>query len=158
MSVSGITSSNFFQQAQELSGIAKDLQNLQKSLRSNDLSGARDAFAQFLKDLGTSSAAQLTPSSATADSAGTAANISGSNSVSALQRDLQNLQLALQSGNLSDAQGAFKQLRSDLKSLAGQSGQDNGRANNLSYSSSTSITEINVNVVATGGSNVNVVV
>lgn len=86
---------------------ALDFKALGSALRSGDLSAAQQAFANLQKD-----AQSPVPLATTSTSKPTSQN-------SPLAGDLQALQSALQSGDLSGAQSAFATLRQDLQSSSG---------------------------------------
>ncbi len=79
----------------------QDMQALQQALRSGDLSGARQAFAQFKQDFHAAHNGNALYQTGVSDT---------------LKQDLQQLQTALKSGDLTGAQQAFAQFKSDFKS------------------------------------------
>jgi outer membrane protein assembly factor BamD (BamD/ComL family) len=90
------------------SPVGKDFQALQSALQSGDLSSAQQSFATLRQDAAQSrKAAQANASSA---------QNSQTNPVS---QDLQTLQSALKSGDLTGAQKAFATLQQDLQSAQG---------------------------------------
>lgn len=92
-----VKSSNFRPERQ-------DMQALQQALRSGDLAGAQQAFAQFKQDFHAAHDGNALYQTGVSDT---------------LKRDLQQLQTALKSGDLAGAQQAFAQFKSDFKSQQG---------------------------------------
>ena len=113
MNVSSVNSATAQYQTSIRSGFkqrSQDFKALESSLQSGDLSGAQQAFAALQKDLPNSS--QTT--GATSSNASTP--------TSQLSTDFQALQSALQSGDLSGAQGAFATLQQDMQSAGATQG------------------------------------
>ncbi len=79
----------------------QDMQALQQALRSGDLAGAQQAFAQFKQDFHAAHDGHALYQTGVSDM---------------LKQDLQQLQTALKSGDLTGAQQAFAQFKSDFKS------------------------------------------
>ncbi len=82
----------------------QDMMALQKALRSDDLAGAKQAFAQFKTDFHAAHQGRALFQTGIPDT---------------LKQDLQGLQSALRSGDLAGAQQAFAQFKTDFKSLQG---------------------------------------
>ena len=82
----------------------QDMQALQQALRSGDLAGAQQAFAQFKQDFHAAHNGNALYQTGVSDT---------------LKQDLQQLQTALRSGDLTGAQQAFAQFKSDFKSQQG---------------------------------------
>lgn len=80
----------------------QDMAALEKALKSGDLAGAQQAFAQFKQDFHGAHHGQALWQTAVPDT---------------LKQDLRGLQSALQSGDLSSAQQAFAQFKSDFQSM-----------------------------------------
>ena len=92
-----VNSSNFRPERQ-------DMQALQQALRSGDLAGAQQVFAQFKQDFHAAHNGNALYQTGVSDT---------------LKQDLQQLQTALKSGDLTGAQQAFAQFKSDFKSQQG---------------------------------------
>jgi hypothetical protein len=98
--------------------VQQDFAQLNSALQSGDLSGAQSAFASLQQTLQSQGAA-------TPGTAGTQSS-SSANGTDPITNDFNALGQALASGNLSQAQGAFSQLQSDIQTAqqtAGSPGQ-----------------------------------
>jgi hypothetical protein len=80
----------------------QDMEALQSALKSGDLLGAQQTFAQFKQDFHAAHHGQALWQTAVPD---------------ALKQDLQGLQSALKSGDLAGAQQAFAQFKTDFQNL-----------------------------------------
>src|SRR6185369_11694540 len=83
--------------------IKQDFQKLQSALKSGDLKGAQDAYAQLKQDL--------------------PADSSGSSTSSQPRTDLDAIGAALQSNDLTGAQKAFATFQQDVKAARGAHGR-----------------------------------
>lgn len=143
-SISSIATGSISTQPASSNGFKQSLNALQSALQSGNVSGAQTALAALLKNfpqLSISSTTSTTSPSST-DSTG---STSSTTSTNAVQNDLQSIQSALQSGNVSAAQTSFTQLQTDLKSSKGHHGGHHhhgggGGASALSSSSTQSST------------------
>jgi len=113
MTINSVTDpySNYYQASQTNSygSIRQDINQLSTALSSGNISNAQSVFADLLQSLqtgGTSSASSLSSTSTT----------SNSNPVAS---DLQTLQAALKSGDVSTAQKALAALQKDMQSVQG---------------------------------------
>ena len=115
MNVSGVKSAPAPWQTFAQSGThqrAQDFQSLRSALKSGDLTGAQQAFANMQKDLQASSQTASTTTSPTSQTLPS----------SKVSMDFQALQSVLQSGDLSGAQAAFAKLQQDLQSSGATKG------------------------------------
>ena len=107
----------------QISQGAKDLEALQSSLNSGDLTGAQQAFASLQQDLQSTSRAghhdrrQSATDNTTTPTAGATSTAGGSTSTSQGANAFQTLQTALTSGDLAGAQQAFASLQQDLQTI-----------------------------------------
>jgi hypothetical protein len=101
MSMQAVTSSSVAQTGTHLRPERQDLQALQSALKSGDLAGAQQAFAQLKQDFHAAHNGRALYQTGVSDT---------------LKQDLQQLQSALKSGDLARAQQAFTQFKSDFKS------------------------------------------
>jgi hypothetical protein len=82
----------------------QDMEALQQALKSGDLAGAQQAFAQLKQDFHAAHNGRALWQTGVSDT---------------LKQDLQQLQSALKSGDLAGAQSAFLQFKADFKSQQG---------------------------------------
>lgn len=103
------------------SAIRKDLNALGSSLQSGDLSGAQSAFSSLQTDF-----QNLPQPPSAAGSTGSTGATSSSSSTNPIQKDLQAVQSALQSGDVDAAKTAFDKLKTDLQGVRGHHGHHHG--------------------------------
>jgi hypothetical protein len=94
-------SSNGYDYPSQFSGIRNDLQALEKALNSDDLAGAKTAFAAFQQDVQKVGHPQQS-------------------SQDKLQNDLQDLENALSAGYIDGAKKAFAAFQQDVQNKIGQ--------------------------------------
>ena len=113
MSVSGISSSNFYAPSSSTSAqnnsqqIRQDFQEIGQDLQSGNLSQAKSAFSALT---------QLLPSQFQPTSSASGSTQSGSKSSNPIQQALSQLGSDLQSGNLSAAQSDYGTVQQDMQS------------------------------------------
>jgi soluble cytochrome b562 len=112
-----------------------DISAIGNALSSGDLAGAQQAFSNLQNLIGSEQGSQ------TQSSTGYSA---GGSSADPVANDINNLSSAFQSGDLSGAQSAFKQLLSDL------SGTDSAQASGSSSSSDSTATSFKNDLDAIG--------
>src|SRR5271156_1488241 len=117
MSISPLSQSYSAQQTNTVSSVRQDFGQLANALQSGNLQGAQRAFTK-LEQLQSSQ-----PSSAGSGPSGAGAN--GTSSNNPIANDIAALGQALTSGDLTQAQAAFTQLKTDIKA-APQSGSSGG--------------------------------
>jgi len=115
MSISALSSNSVDDLSQQqrqnpFQQIRQDFNQLASALQSGDLSGAQSAYSNIQQLL------QGQQSSSTSSS------VSGSTPASTIQNDFATLGQALQSGDLTQAQGAFSQLQNDIQTATQASG------------------------------------
>jgi ribosomal protein S20 len=100
MSSISAVSSNGYDYPSQFSGIRNDVQALEKALNSDDLAGAKTAFAAFQQDVQKVGQPQQS-------------------SQNSLQTDLQDLEKALSSGDIDGAKKAFAAFQQDVQNKIG---------------------------------------
>jgi len=100
------------------SAIRKDLNALGSALQSGDLSGAQTAFSSLQTDF------QNRPQPPSAS--GATGSTGSASSTNPIQKDLQAVQTALQSGDVDGAKTAFDKLKTDLQQVRGHHGHHHG--------------------------------
>jgi hypothetical protein len=101
MSIQSVTPNLVAQTGSQLRPERQDLAALQSALKSGDLAGAQQAFAQLKEDFHAAHQGRALWQTGVSDT---------------LKQDLQQLQSALKSGDLAGARQAFSQFKSDFKS------------------------------------------
>jgi hypothetical protein len=127
-SVSPVSSTNPYLLLSNTNQPQQDLTALGNALNSGDLGGAQNAFASFQKD--TQNLAIGGPSNSTANSSTTTTP----------SQDMQTLQNALSSGDLSAAKAAYAQLMQDLQQTKGHHHHHHHHKADASSSTSASST------------------
>jgi hypothetical protein len=135
-----ISATNILNPAQQQ---RKDIQSIQQALSKGDVTGAQAALADLEKTFKSSASAAATTTTTGSTASGVAA------APTSLSADLNALTQALSSSNLSAAQTAFNQLKTDLPSGHHHHARGAGKAASATASSAVNAASV---LSATGAS------